>query len=153
MTEALSLKVIAHYNWGNSDNAGDAQKEIQLTFTKMTDLLEESNDPEIRDMKKLYGFNRLPISFGDLFHINNLIVTWASNIAFGETERGNHSEVHHCQLLQSLFDLVSHDRDFAQRLLNEVIAATPIDGKIVICLLYTSPSPRDLSTSRMPSSA
>ena len=26
-------------------------------------------------------------------------------------------------------------------------------GKIIICLLYTSPSPRDLSTSRMPSSA
>ena len=25
--------------------------------------------------------------------------------------------------------------------------------QIVICLLYTSPSPRDLSTSRMPSSA
>ena len=26
-------------------------------------------------------------------------------------------------------------------------------GNIIICLLYTSPSPRDLSTSRMPSSA
>ena len=28
-----------------------------------------------------------------------------------------------------------------------------IDGAITACLLYTSPSPRDLSTSRMPSSA
>ena len=27
------------------------------------------------------------------------------------------------------------------------------DGDLLICLLYTSPSPRDLSTSRMPSSA
>ena len=27
------------------------------------------------------------------------------------------------------------------------------EGKFIICLLYTSPSPRDLSTSRMPSSA
>ena len=27
------------------------------------------------------------------------------------------------------------------------------DEQIVVCLLYTSPSPRDLSTSRMPSSA
>ena len=26
-------------------------------------------------------------------------------------------------------------------------------GKVQFCLLYTSPSPRDLSTSRMPSSA
>ena len=28
-----------------------------------------------------------------------------------------------------------------------------LDGEDVTCLLYTSPSPRDLSTSRMPSSA
>ena len=28
-----------------------------------------------------------------------------------------------------------------------------IDVRIISCLLYTSPSPRDLSTSRMPSSA
>ena len=28
-----------------------------------------------------------------------------------------------------------------------------MDEKNIICLLYTSPSPRDLSTSRMPSSA
>ena len=27
------------------------------------------------------------------------------------------------------------------------------EGQTVTCLLYTSPSPRDLSTSRMPSSA
>ena len=34
------------------------------------------------------------------------------------------------------------------------IVARPSDGnKYEICLLYTSPSPRDLSTSRMPSSA
>ena len=30
---------------------------------------------------------------------------------------------------------------------------TAADEKVDICLLYTSPSPRDLSTSRMPSSA
>ena len=32
-------------------------------------------------------------------------------------------------------------------------AAKSSDGKSKDCLLYTSPSPRDLSTSRMPSSA
>ena len=31
--------------------------------------------------------------------------------------------------------------------------ATPHMDRLVNCLLYTSPSPRDLSTSRMPSSA
>ena len=33
--------------------------------------------------------------------------------------------------------------------IDEALSSTPYE----ICLLYTSPSPRDLSTSRMPSSA
>jgi len=35
----------------------------------------------------------------------------------------------------------------------EALAYGWIDGQNKTCLLYTSPSPRDLSTSRMPSSA
>ena len=31
--------------------------------------------------------------------------------------------------------------------------ASELKAKYAVCLLYTSPSPRDLSTSRMPSSA
>ena len=34
-----------------------------------------------------------------------------------------------------------------------VVVVGPSLGRVVGCLLYTSPSPRDLSTSRMPSSA
>ena len=33
------------------------------------------------------------------------------------------------------------------------IDETFLDNTVITCLLYTSPSPRDLSTSRMPSSA
>ena len=41
-----------------------------------------------------------------------------------------------------------------QKLTNyELIDAEAGTARIPICLLYTSPSPRDLSTSRMPSSA
>ena len=36
---------------------------------------------------------------------------------------------------------------------NASVAIASLNRKPVICLLYTSPSPRDLSTSRMPSSA
>ena len=39
------------------------------------------------------------------------------------------------------------EKDFAQR------NATYVSDVLKTCLLYTSPSPRDLSTSRMPSSA
>ena len=39
-------------------------------------------------------------------------------------------------------------------MLNAVAGVWPVDcGKIIICLLYTSPSPRDGLLSRMPSSA
>ena len=43
-----------------------------------------------------------------------------------------------------------HDADPRLPLHQHVRRAGLVDG---ICLLYTSPSPRDLSTSRMPSSA
>ena len=36
---------------------------------------------------------------------------------------------------------------------NAQVCSTDADGKICICLLYTSPSPRDATLSRMPSSA
>ena len=41
-------------------------------------------------------------------------------------------------------DLVAHDKEDIERLIKYMYQG---------CLLYTSPSPRDLSTSRMPSSA
>ena len=37
--------------------------------------------------------------------------------------------------------------------LAQLLAQAPTLEPFVFCLLYTSPSPRDLSTSRMPSSA
>ena len=54
--------------------------------------------------------------------------------------------------LKGLIDLPKHQSEqaveqFFQRLSNK---STPAGS---VCLLYTSPSPRDLSTSRMPSSA
>ena len=38
-------------------------------------------------------------------------------------------------------------------LLHQTLLGVTGSGKTYTCLLYTSPSPRDLSTSRMPSSA
>ena len=43
------------------------------------------------------------------------------------------------------------DDDEKNELLREVVLS--VSGRAKVCLLYTSPSPRDLSTSRMPSSA
>ena len=51
------------------------------------------------------------------------------------------------------FCMIEHDMEFISRLCNPVIVLS--EGSVLFegCLLYTSPSPRDLSTSRMPSSA
>ena len=58
-------------------------------------------------------------------------------------------------------EMLGNNRYVGERLLNNPLAAVQM-GLIYVnpqgpdgnpCLLYTSPSPRDLSTSRMPSSA
>ena len=48
--------------------------------------------------------------------------------------------------------LAHWSQDFYPQLAQQLFSATGVDPQ-VHCLLYTSPSPRDLSTSRMPSSA
>ena len=52
-------------------------------------------------------------------------------------------------------ELLNHGRNLKIRLYIEAEAGVGIDDCVLVsdCLLYTSPSPRDLSTSRMPSSA
>ena len=65
--------------------------------------------------------------------------------------------IHHTP--EQLFDLVADVRRYPE-FLPWCLAArirerthTTLVADLIICLLYTSPSPRDLSTSRMPSSA
>ena len=52
-------------------------------------------------------------------------------------------------------DYIEEDIDLNVHLIKNVPATfiIRVQGKSMTCLLYTSPSPRDLSTSRMPSSA
>ena len=52
------------------------------------------------------------------------------------------------------FERVGNNDYLFRRLITTLLLPLEItDEKIILCLLYTSPSPRDLSTSRMPSSA
>jgi len=67
------------------------------------------------------GVERRPIAFGDPFHIANLCVTWASIFAFGDTEKADHSQVHHRQLLQSIHSLHSADVAFSQSKMDDVM--------------------------------
>ena len=56
------------------------------------------------------------------------------------------------KLFQFMFNPLNEDKGLAKAL-HKIWLDKPGHGKSVSCLLYTSPSPRDLSTSRMPSSA
>ena len=53
----------------------------------------------------------------------------ASNVAFGEMERGNHRQIHHRQLLQSNHDICKGDRANAQCHMNAVLIGTVSLGK------------------------
>ena len=48
---------------------------------------------------------------------------------------------------------VPNENRLAGRLVNEIVLAEESDVDLKGCLLYTSPSPRDVEESRMPSSA
>ena len=50
-------------------------------------------------------------------------------------------------------DLIHFDVVGRKERPRKVLLVAPMSGHYATCLLYTSPSPRDLSTSRMPSSA
>ena len=63
-------------------------------------------------------------------------------VAFG-ANRGD------CEIaLQKSLEMLNQDPG-----IGEIDAATPVMTRAVTCLLYTSPSPRDATLSRMPSSA
>ena len=68
----------------------------------------------------------------------------------GDALRASRVEDSDIQFKTGYKDLVTYwDRRIEQLLREEILAAFPDDT----CLLYTSPSPRDISGSRMPSSA
>ena len=117
----------AHYAGGTNDNASDAQKEITSTFENIMDELRASDalsEEDLHDILHENGFQRRAIAFGDPYHIANLCVTWASIFAFGDTEKADHTQVHHRQLLQSIHSLHSSDNNYSQAVMDEVMDGT-----------------------------
>ena len=116
---SLSSKIIVCYGGNASDHANDARKESRDTFTQL-----------LADDRLEHGLVPKPILICDLFHADNLAVTHASMAAFGDTERNNHRQRHHRQLLQSLYDLFTLDRLKHQALMDKLMENS--SGKITI---------------------
>ena len=108
--ESLSPKVIGCYGGNASDHASDARKESRDTFTQL-----------LTNYRLEHGVVPKPILICDLFHADNLAVTHASTATFGDTERNNHRQRHHRQLLQNLHDLLQIDRLKHQALMDKLM--------------------------------
>jgi hypothetical protein len=82
------------------------------------------NNKERIKLTTRFGVPRHSIELGDPFHINNLIVTLASLAAFGETERNNHRQTHHRQLIQSIHDIHKKAKKLSQKVMDQVLEGT-----------------------------
>ena len=76
--------------------------------------------------------------------ISSILIIGAGPIVIGQACEFDYSGVQACKALK--------EEGFRVILVNSNPATIMTDPELA-CLLYTSPSPRDLSTSRMPSSA
>ena len=77
----------------------------------------------------------------------------ACSMAYANTDIPNYSTDSHLYEFTQTYDLVAPKGSQGQA---NLWVPLPFNGEyqqVKSCLLYTSPSPRDLSTSRMPSSA
>ena len=119
MKSSFTPNIIKHYGGNVSDNATDAKKESRVTFaTLVGDRIENGVQPR-------------PILLCNLFHADNLAVHHASVTAFGDTERNNHRQRHHRQLLQSIYDLHMIDQSLSQGLMDLLVGDSRINVKVM----------------------
>ena len=80
--------------------------------------------------------------------------TWVDLLGIERREFEEHAEAieKHCNRLYANFEKASAEERKREENSKSARIAKKLE-QMRICLLYTSPSPRDLSTSRMPSSA
>jgi hypothetical protein len=117
----FGLKIATHYGGESNPNTNDAQKKIHSTFENLICNAENSNNEFLVAMCYEYGVPHRAVVFGDPFHKDNLSVTHASIAAFSDVEKGKHTQVHHCQLLETINDLHNHNSALSQVMMDEVI--------------------------------
>ena len=117
--DKLGLESAAYFGGGTADNASDAQKEIRETFMKIQAKI--GADGELAGLQYVNGVLRRPITFGDLYHVDNLIMQHCSNTSWGDVLKDDHQQVHHRQLLQSIHSLHTAEPSISQEIMNEVM--------------------------------
>lgn len=121
LIEDVGLRIAAHAGGACTDNASGALNESHQTFDLIMDACRASDDDEIRQMPIINGVVRRPIIFGDPFHWANLAVMHASLGMAGDTDNGEHEQVHHRQCLMSMHSLHSDDAGYSQTVMDRVM--------------------------------
>jgi hypothetical protein len=121
MVDALGLRYLAHFGGGTNDNAPDAIKELRKTFEEIIDRLLNCPDPAIKNLAYRNGVLRRVIVMGDPYHIANLCNMHFSITAWGDTNKDDHRQIHHRQVLQSLHSLRMLDKAEAQELFEGIL--------------------------------
>jgi hypothetical protein len=122
----LPLKTLGHYGGNVTDSANSAMDESRKTFNGIFKHLNKSADNNEKRIKSTtrFGVPRRSIELSDPFHIDNLIVTLASLAVFGETERSNHRQTHHRQLIQSIHNIYKKAKKLLQKVMDQVLEGT-----------------------------
>ena len=86
---------MGHYVGSTTDNDNSAMVETKVLFDIIIQLLNDMNDPDLQELACVNSGERRPIVFGDLFHIDNCIVTAFSMLkAFGDTTYEARRQIH-----------------------------------------------------------
>ena len=124
-----------------SGSFGSSSGDVQLVGTSSSGVKTDQTNvalPTSTDISGILENNALP---------DELYLSFRFNAEGDDVDYSNFEIV-----LSNMFLTITATNDLA----NEPIASQEFNAgieKVYFCLLYTSPSPRDLSTSRMPSSA
>ena len=113
---------------------------------------------ENRELAELAGFTKVIVDFSAFGAMVNANSYEEFKLSLGENAGGIINNISHTNAIANLVSIFCKKRkggEYNEKLCNMVsgVLTTSSIDEIRICLLYTSPSPRDLSTSRMPSSA
>ena len=95
VNETFDNEVLGHIIGGTTNNADSAKVKNKLFFNKVKEHLLATNNSKLESLTVLNGVNLRHIFLGDLFHVDNLIVTHASKAAFGDMENASHQQIHH----------------------------------------------------------
>eukprot|EP00831_Metopus_contortus_P033707 TRINITY_DN26977_c0_g1_i2.p1 TRINITY_DN26977_c0_g1~~TRINITY_DN26977_c0_g1_i2.p1 ORF type:complete len:221 (-),score=28.91 TRINITY_DN26977_c0_g1_i2:129-791(-) len=124
------------------------------------DEIEKAHPDVFNILLQVLDDGRLTDNKGRLVNFKNTIIIMTSNIgsSYIQSQIETLNELNSKQVMEEtkkqVLELLKKSvrPEFLNRI-DEILLFPPLNKKDRNCLLYTSPSPRDLSTSRMPSSA